>query len=89
VYTGLDGYVGILTCMCLTHEPHYNAKQLATIWGVSPQTIRNVIENEEGVLLIGEPSRRVGKKLKRSYMTMRIPYSVAERVHRERSTSKR
>jgi hypothetical protein len=69
----------------LTHEQHYTPVELANIWKVSPQLIRKVFYDESGVLLIGEPSRRVGKKLKRSYLTMRIPHSVAERVHAERS----
>ena len=75
--------------MSLTHEPHYEPKDLSTLWKVSPQMIRKIFINEPDVLLIGEPSRRVGKKLKRSYLTMRIPYSVAERVHQRRSTRKR
>ena len=44
---------------------------------------------EPVVLLIGEPSGRVGKKLKRSYFTMRIPQSVAERVHARLSSTSR
>ena len=75
--------------MSLTHEPHYEPKELGALWKVSPQMIRKVFQDEPGVLLIGEPSRRVGKKLKRSYMTMRIPHSVAERVHQRRSTRTR
>ena len=64
------------------HEQHYEPKELAARWGLSPTKVRRMFENEPGVLLIGEPSRRVGRKLKRSYYTMRIPHSVAERVHR-------
>jgi hypothetical protein len=40
-----------------------------------------MFQNEPGVVLIGEPSRRLGRKLKRSYHTMRIPESVAVRVY--------
>lgn len=72
----------------LAHEPHYTPLELASIWQVSPQMIRKVFADEPGVLLIGEPSRRVGRKLKRSYMTMRIPHAVAERVHHQRATKR-
>jgi hypothetical protein len=40
-----------------------------------------MFEGEPGVLRLGEPSRRLGKKLKRRYFTMRIPESVAIRVY--------
>jgi hypothetical protein len=62
-------------------ERHFHLQELAEIWGVSTATLRRLFEAEDGVLLIGQPSRRVGRKLKRSYFTMRIPESVAERVH--------
>jgi len=41
--------------------------------------------DEPGVLRIGEPSRRVGRKLTRRYYSLRIPHSVAERVHTQLS----
>jgi hypothetical protein len=69
-------------------EPHFTPLELAGIWRVSPQFIRKIFADEPGVLLIGEPSRRVGKKLKRSYLTMRIPHAVAERVHQRRSSKR-
>jgi hypothetical protein len=65
----------------LAHEQHYDPKELATLWGISPEKVRRMFAAEPGVLKIGEPSRRVGRKLTRSYYTMRIPHSVAERVH--------
>jgi len=75
--------------MSLTHEPHYTPIELGEIWHLSPAMIRKVFENEDGVLKFGELPPRVGRKLKRSYLTMRIPYSVAERVHKQRSTRRR
>ena len=62
-------------------EQHYQPGDLAKMWGLSPSKVRRLFENEPGVLRIGEPSRRVGRALKRSYFTMRIPESVAQRVH--------
>jgi len=69
----LDGLAG---------EPHFTPKQIAGLWGLSETKIRRLFSVEEGVIRIGEPSRRCGRRLKRSYLTMRIPQSVAERVHR-------
>lgn len=69
----LDGLAG---------EAHYTPRQLATLWNLSETKVRRLFMAEEGVLRIGEPSRRSGRRLKRGYYTMRVPQSVAERVHR-------
>jgi hypothetical protein len=79
----------VFPAMCLAMEKHLDAKELAELWGISPTMVRSIFRDEPGVLLIGEPSGRVGRKLKRSYMTMRIPLSVVERVHLRRSTRNR
>lgn len=63
-------------------EKHYTPTQIAELWGMADSTIRRLFQNEPGVIWMGEPSRRVGKTLKRAYWTMRIPESVVERVHR-------
>lgn len=73
----------------LAAEQHYSPKDLAQRWGLSETKIRRLYEREPGVLRIGEPSHRVGRKLKRSYITMRIPESVALRVHRRLSADGR
>ena len=64
-------------------ERHLTPQELADLWNLHPSKIRRMFENESGVLRIGEPSRRVGRTLKRSYHTMRIPQSVAERVYKK------
>jgi len=56
---------------------HYSPSEIAKAWGVSVQTIRQIFESEEGVLKIG----RSGTRTRRRYFTLRIPESVAERVH--------
>ena len=61
-------------------EKHYTPDELAEMWGVSAETIRNVFRREPGVLRLGEPN---GKK--RKYVLMRVPESVAERVHKRLS----
>jgi hypothetical protein len=65
----------------LATERHFTPTQLAALWGMSPSTVRELFAEEEGVIRFGEPSRREGKKLVRSYYSMRIPESVAGRVH--------
>jgi hypothetical protein len=62
-------------------EHHFQPADLAKLWGLSPSKVRRLFENEPDVLRIGEPSRRVGRVLKRAYYTLRIPQSVAQRVH--------
>ena len=62
-------------------EKHFTVKELAEAWGLSDNTVRRLFNNEPGVILLGKPSRRLGRKLKRSYYTMVIPESVALRVY--------
>jgi predicted transcriptional regulator len=61
----------------MVDEKHYTPSELAQMWGVSVQTIRELFKNEEGVLKIG----RNGTRMRRAYKTLRIPHSIAERVH--------
>jgi predicted transcriptional regulator len=58
-------------------EQHYTPSDLAKLWGVSVQTIRELFKQEDGVLKIGS----AGTRNRRAYQTLRIPHSVAERVH--------
>jgi hypothetical protein len=61
----------------LMKEQHYAPADLAEMWGVSVQTIREFFKDEEGVLKLGSD----GTRNRRAYKTLRIPHSVAERVH--------
>ena len=61
----------------IVDERHYAPADLAKVWGVDVETIRNLFRSEPGVLKIGEKAPRH----KRSYLTLRIPESVAVRVH--------
>jgi hypothetical protein len=58
-------------------ERHYTAKELAKYWNYSTDMIRKMFRKEEGVVIFKNITP--GKRL---YQTMRIPKSVAERVHR-------
>jgi hypothetical protein len=59
-------------------ERHYSVKELAEMWGLSPTAIRRLFRNEPGVLLFGKEK----KGHQRSYVTLRIPANVVERVYR-------
>ncbi len=61
-------------------EQHYTPAQLAERLALSPSKIRRMFQDEPGVVKIGAPSRRLGRKLKRRYYTLRIPHSVYVRV---------
>jgi len=61
-----------------THiERHYAVVEIAAQWNLSTDKVRELFQNEPGVLVIGERSPRH----KRRYVTLRIPQSVLERVH--------
>jgi hypothetical protein len=60
-------------------EKHFSVIELAELWGLAPDTIRPLFANRPGVLKIVRPESR----RKRVYSTLRIPASVAERVHAE------
>jgi len=58
-------------------ERHYAVTEIAEMWNLSPDKVRELFENEPGVLVIGERSPH----RKRRYVTLRIPQTVLERVH--------
>ncbi|SRR6266699_5326236 len=60
-----------------TGQKHYTPQELAKLWEVSVQTIREIFKHEAGVLKIGSN----GTRTRRRYKTLRIPESVVERVH--------
>jgi hypothetical protein len=61
----------------LFEEQHFTPAQLGKTWGLSDDTIREIFKNEQGVLCVGSN----GSRRKRKYISMRIPESVAIRVH--------
>jgi hypothetical protein len=62
-------------------EPHLTAQQIAKMWNLSPDAIRRIFRNESGVVQIKK--ERSGSK--RRNISLRIPQSVVERVHRRLS----
>ena len=62
-------------------ERHFTVQALAEQWALSTDAIRDLFEDEPGVLRLGD--RKSGRK--RRYVTLRIPESVAARVYRRLS----
>jgi hypothetical protein len=58
-------------------ERHYAVIEVAELWNLSPDKIRDIFEHEPGVLVIGDRNPRH----KRRYVTLRIPQTVLQRVH--------
>ena len=63
-------------------ERHYTPQELGVLWGFDQSTIRRMFFDEPGVLKIGKSGRRDGT---RDYVNLRIPASVAQRVHEART----
>ena len=61
-----------------TFERHYTVEELSELWKMSEDFVRRLFLHEPGVVVFSKcrPRRRV-------YRTLRIPASVAERVHRQ------
>ena len=66
----------------ITFERHWTPKELSAVWRLDETTIRRLFIDEHGVLKIGKSGRRDGK---RDYLSLRIPESIAKRVHGELS----
>ncbi len=62
-------------------DPHYSPQFYAELWGLSVSTAVRWFQDQDGVLKLG----RSGKNGKRGRVELRIPFSVAMRVYRERS----
>lgn len=67
----------------ITIDPHFSPQFYAELWGMSPSTVVRWFEDMDGVLRLGKPAK-IGA---RSRTELRIPYSVAMRVYRERTRS--
>ena len=78
VVAGLDGAPA--DAPPLYRQKHFHVNELAELWGTSAHTVRRWFEDEPDVLRITVGYRR-GKDHK---VCLRIPESVAERVHRQR-----
>ena len=57
-------------------ERHYSVTEVAKLWALSRDSVRRLFRREPGVLVMGD-----------RYVTLRIPESVLERVHRRLSNA--
>jgi hypothetical protein len=64
-------------------DPHYSPQFYAELWGTSASTVIRWFEDREGVLKLGKPA----KNGSRSRVELRIPFSLAMQVYRERTRS--
>jgi hypothetical protein len=71
------GYIRVPDLLHVEQEKHYSVSQVAELWAVSRDLIRDVFKDEPGVLKFERP----GTRIKRAYSTLRIPESVLTRVH--------
>lgn len=60
-------------------ERHYSVQEIGELWQLSSTTVTRLFRDEPGVLKIGRDRPSRGR---RNYMTLRVPESVVERVHR-------
>ena len=58
-------------------ERHYTVGELAAMWNLSSEFVRQIVQHEPGVTewVRQQPGRR-------RYRVLRVPHSVAERVYR-------
>ena len=63
-------------------ERHYTPKEVADMWQVHIQTVHRTFRDIPGVLHLGLPSI-TGRRTRE---TLRIPASVLERFHEQRSS---
>ncbi len=59
-------------------ERHYSVAEIAEMWNLSRDVVRNLFQKEAGVFVYGDDRSRS----KRGYHTIRIPESIVERVYR-------
>ena len=64
------------------HEEHFSVADIGSRWNLSSDAVRRLFAEEPGVVRIGAERR---SRYKRTYVTLRVPASVVERVHRRLS----
>lgn len=64
-------------------EQHYTPQQVATMWGISADTVRRLFEDDPAVLKISMPNLLVRKR--RPKISLRIPASALARVHHQQT----
>jgi len=64
-------------------DPHFSPQFYAELWGIHPTTVIRWFQDMPGVLKLSSPPKN-GKRVR---VELRIPFSLAMRVYRERTRS--
>jgi hypothetical protein len=64
-------------------EKHFTLEQIAEAWGISVRNARRIFRDQPGVVDLMAHRKSLTS---RSYQVLRIPASVAARVHAQRDT---
>lgn len=83
VTVGLKDREAMMANLTLATETHYTPQQVAEMWGISEATVIRIFQDEEGVLKLSLSRGLTGRRAPR--VSLRIPASVLERVHEQRS----
>ena len=79
-------YAGEKYTNLVVDEKHFSPSDLAKAWGVSAETVRQIFRDEPDVLRVGSNGAATPSiSRKRKYVLLRIPESVAARVHKRLS----
>jgi hypothetical protein len=65
-------------------DPHYSPLFYAELWGTSASTVVRWFQDMDGVLKLNDPANNG----KRTRIELRIPYSLAMREYRRRTTKR-
>ncbi len=66
-------------------EKHYTVSEVAELWKLSSDKIRQIFRDVPGVLKLSSPERCH----KRGYLVLRIPESIAQKIHADLRGSRR
>ncbi len=66
-------------------ERHYSVSEVAKQLNLSDKTVRRMFEEEAGVLKISFPRLLQSGRRHKPHVQLRIPASVLDRVHQQRS----
>ena len=58
-------------------ERHYSMAEIATMWGVSVDLVRDIFKDAKHIMRIHRPAT----KFKRAYTTVRVPASTLKQVY--------
>ena len=81
--TRTAGHVSQRDPLPIPIDPHYSPQFLAELWGMSPSSVVRWFQDLEGVLKLSKASTNG----RRTRVELRIPFSLAMRVYRERTRS--